>query len=81
VRDPVEPRAQVTDLGPGPQRRPRVDERRLDDVLGERVRQQPAQVAQERAPVALDDRLEGAVVAGGGELDEAVVGLPAEQAG
>ena len=40
-RDPVEPGPHVADLGPAPQRPPRVDERGLDDVLARRRRPGP----------------------------------------
>jgi hypothetical protein len=36
-------------------------------------------VAQQRPPVALDDRLEGALVPGGGERHEALVALGAQE--
>jgi hypothetical protein len=79
VGDAVQPRAQLAHLGARAQRRPRADERRLHHVLGERVRQEAPQIAQQRAPVALDDRLERAVVTGGGKLGEPLVGLRAQQ--
>jgi hypothetical protein len=75
----VQPWPQVPHLRAGAQRRPRVDEGGLRDVLGQRVGQQPAQVAQQRPAVALDDRLERAVVAGRGKRDEPLVGLRAQQ--
>jgi hypothetical protein len=79
VGDPVQPWTQVADLRAGAQRRPGIDEGRLHDVLGQRLRQKPAQVAQQRAAVALHDRLERAVVAARSELDEPLVGLRAQQ--
>ena len=56
-----------------------LDERGLDDVLGPRLAGDPAGVAQQRAPVALDDRLEGPLGPERGEAHETLVGLGAEQ--
>ena len=67
VDDAEEPGAQVADLGAGAEPAPRADERRLDDVLGARLARDPAGVADQRAPVALDDRLERALGSERGE--------------
>ncbi len=79
--DAIQPRAQVAHLGPGPQRLPRAHEARLQHVLGERLAQQPAQVALQRAAVALDDGLEGMVVPVGRERGQTAIALGAQQRG
>src|SRR3712207_1661855 len=79
VDDPVEPGPQLADLVAAEQRRPRRHEGLLEGVLRTRLGQQPAAVAQQLAPVALDDGLEGALVTLAGERDEAVVALRAQQ--
>ena len=81
VGDAVQPRAQLAHLGAGAQRLPCAHEARLQDVLGQRLAQQPAQIALQRAAVALDDRLEGPIVAIGRERDETAVALGAQQGG
>jgi hypothetical protein len=81
VGNPVQPRAQVAHVGPGAQRLPGADEARLQHVLGQRLAQQPSQVALQRAPVALDDGVEGAVVAVRREGRQATVALGAQQRG
>ena len=75
VDDPVEPRPQRLHVVAAPQRRPRGHERLLQRVLRARLGQVAAAVAHERPPVALDDRLEGPLVAGGGERGQALVAL------
>ena len=79
VDDPVQPRPQVDAGVVAAQRGEGVEEGLLEDVLGPRRRQQPRAVAQERAVVAVDDRLERAVVPGAGEVDQPLVGLHAQQ--
>ncbi len=81
VGDAVQPPPQLPHLGARAQRGPGVDERLLEGVLGARRGQHPAQVAGQRAAVALDDRLECAVVPVAGQPDEALVGLGAQQRG
>ena len=61
------------------QRGPRAHERRLQHVLGAVAGHQAVQVAQQRAPVAIHDRLERTVVARRGERDKALVRLRAQQ--
>src|SRR5205085_5286435 len=57
----------------------RVDERLLHGVLGARGRQQPRAVAQEWPPIPLYDRLERAVVALAGQVDQPLVRLRSQQ--
>ena len=76
---PVEPRLEV-ELGlVAADRAVGVEERLLHSVLGATGREDALAVAQERSPVAGDDHLERAVVAGAGEVDEARVALGVEQ--
>jgi hypothetical protein len=76
VRQAVEPRPQLQrPVVRCAQRRVRVGQRLLDGVLGAVGAQQPGAVAHERGPVALDDRGQGRLVPGTGQLDEASVGL------
>ena len=62
VDDPVQPRAQVAHLVAALQRAPRRDVRLLERVLGPRLGQIAPRGAQQRAAVALDDRLERPLV-------------------
>jgi hypothetical protein len=55
-----------------------VEEGLLDGVLGARPGEEARAVAQQRAPVAVNDRLEGAVVARADQIDQALVGLRAQ---
>jgi hypothetical protein len=78
VGDPVEPGAQL-ELGVvAADRLVGVDEGLLDGVLGALARQYPPDVAGERAPVTLDDRLERRLVARADQVHEALVGLARE---
>ena len=79
VDDPVQPRPQLAHLVAAPQRAPRGDERLLQSVLGARLGQVAAAVAQQRPPVSLDDRLERPLVPGGRQRDQPLVGLGAQQ--
>jgi hypothetical protein len=79
VDDPVQPRPQRVDLVAAPQRAPRRHEGLLQRVLGARLGQVAAAVPQQRPAVALHDRLERPLVPGGGERDEPLVGLGAQQ--
>jgi hypothetical protein len=79
VDDPVEPGAQVVHVVAAAEARPRRHEPLLQGVLRPRLRQDPADVAQERPAVALHDGLEGPLVARGGEGDEALVALGAQE--
>jgi hypothetical protein len=79
VGDPVQPWAQIAHLGARAQRLPRAHEGRLQHVLGQRLGEQAPQVALQRPAVALDDLLEGTIVAGGGERAQAAVALRAQQ--
>ena len=80
--DPVEPRAQV-DLALVGQHRPvGVDEDLLQDVFGVLGgAEHLAAEAEQAALVAVDDRLEGAGVAGAGHRDQVLVALKLEQRG
>src|SRR5215218_6067792 len=53
-------------------------ERLPQRVLRTAVGEQAARIAQKRPPVALDERVESAIVARPRQLDEAVVGLQAQ---
>jgi hypothetical protein len=81
VRDPVQPRPQVQLALAGADRAVGVEERLLDRVLGALGRQQPPAEAQQRAPVARDDRLERPVVTGAREVHQPIVALRVEQGG
>jgi hypothetical protein len=63
-------------LGPGADRRVRVQERLLNDVLGAPVTVEAARDAEQRAVVPLDDLGERALVAAAGKRDQALVGFP-----
>jgi hypothetical protein len=86
VGDPVQPRPEV-ELGTAPAHRlVGLDERLLHHVLGALGRQQTRDVAHQRAPVALDDRLEGRLGPRADQVHQALVRLrgehgPAGQAG
>jgi hypothetical protein len=81
VDDAVEPSAHVADVGLAGEREPRPQERLLQDVLGARVVEpDPPAVAQQRTPVAVHERLEGAFVPGSSQRRQALVGLGAEKA-
>jgi hypothetical protein len=79
VDDPVQPRAQLPHVVAARERAPGGDERLLERVLGARLGQVLAAMAQERAAVALHDRLECPLVPGRGQGDEPVVGLGAQR--
>jgi hypothetical protein len=81
VDDPVEPAAQVADLGISQQRRPGVEERLLEDVLRATVWHQPPRVGGERATVALDDHRERLLVARARQPHQALVGLGTQHQG
>ena len=80
--DPVEPRAQVDLALVGEHRSVGVDEDLLQDVFGVLggAEHLPAE-AEQAALVAVDDRLEGAGVAGAGHRDQVLVALQFEQRG
>jgi hypothetical protein len=78
ARNRVQPRLQLHRLVGGEQRGVRVDERLLDRVLRTRLRQDPRAVAHERGAVAVDDRIEGALMAGAKQPDQPVIGLAGE---
>src|SRR5215218_4258434 len=73
--DPVQPRPRLAHLDAALKRRPGVDERLLHRVLGARLRQQLADVPVQRLAVAVDQRLERALVPFARELDQALVAL------
>jgi hypothetical protein len=79
VDDPVQPRAQVAHLVAALQRPPGREMRLLQRVLGARLGQVPARRPQQRAPVALHDRLERPLVARAGEQHVPFVCLGAQQ--
>jgi hypothetical protein len=79
VDDPVEPWPQLAHLVAATQRRPRAQQRLLQGVLGPPLRQHTARGAQQRPPVALDDRLERALVPRAGQLGQSRVGLRAQK--
>jgi hypothetical protein len=79
VGDPVEPGAKVSHLVGPLQGVVGVDQRLLDGVLGPAGADDAGAVARERRPVAIDDGVEGGLVAIGGELGEALVALQAQQ--
>jgi hypothetical protein len=76
--DPVQPRAELAHVVTALERRPRRDQRLLDDVLRTRLADDAPRVAQQWPPVALDDRLERPLVAGARERDEPLVRLDAQ---
>ena len=57
----------------------RAHEGLLDRVLRALSRQHSLAVAQERPPVALDERLEGPFLTGARQVDQASIGLGPEQ--
>ena len=78
--DPVEPRAQVDLALVGEHRPVGVDEDLLQDVLGVLGgAEHLAAEAEQAALVAVDDRLEGAGVAGAGHRDQMFIALKLEQ--
>jgi hypothetical protein len=75
-RYPKQPRPQLAHLRASPERQPCVQQGKLQDVLGSRVRQADAPaVAQQRAPVAVHERLEGTLVPFAHEPHQPLVGL------
>jgi hypothetical protein len=70
AHDPVQPRPQLADLVAAPERRPGRYEGELERVLGPGLGQDPPTRPQQRAAVALDDRLERAVVADARQRDQ-----------
>jgi hypothetical protein len=82
VGDAIEPRAELAHRSATAQCGPGLKERLLDDIFGAAVGDgnTPA-VAQEGPTVALNEGLEGAVVAGAGHRRESLVGLRGQQAG
>ena len=79
VDDPVQPRPQLAHLVAALQRRPGCQQRLLQRILRAPLRQHAARRPQQRLAVALDDRLEGALVAVARQGGQALVGLGAEQ--
>src|SRR6266853_963539 len=75
MRDREQPRAHVLHLDAALQREPGTDECVLDGVLCSALSGDTAAVREQSRPVALDERLECALVAVGSELDEDAVGL------
>jgi len=81
VCDPIQPGAQVANLGAALERLPGADETRLQNVLGQRRGERPAEVPAQRTSIALDDRFEGAIVPLRSELREASVALAHQHGG
>jgi hypothetical protein len=76
VDDAVEPRLQLAHLGPSPKGKPRVQKGMLQDVLGAGVREPHATaVAQQRPPVAVDQRLKGPLVTFARQRQQPIVRL------
>ncbi len=79
VDDAIEPGSEVADLAAVLELPPDAEHRRLDDVLSPRVAQHPARVREQRAAVALDDRLERTLASCRGETCQTLIGLGAQQ--
>jgi hypothetical protein len=73
--DREQPRLDVPDLGAGTQRRPRLQQSLLHDVLAAAVGKQAAAVREQRPAMAQDDRLKRDIRAAGGERRKPSVGL------
>jgi hypothetical protein len=79
ANDPVQPSAQVLDLGAGAQRRVSIQQRLLHDVLAPALGVEAARVGDQLRPVALDYLRERPVVAGPGQGDQPLIGLRTEE--
>jgi hypothetical protein len=78
-RDPMQPRAQLTDLGPVTQRLQRSYERLLQRVLSPLVTQERAAMTKQSGAVAQNNRREGGIVSGCGEPGKLLVGLAQQE--
>lgn len=75
AQDLIQPAAQMPDLGARAERRERVQERLLYEVLRPPIRGEAPCRSVQLAAVALDDRREGTFVPGAREADQPLVGL------
>jgi hypothetical protein len=71
--DLVEPPSKVPDLAPAPQRRQRVQERLLDDVLGAPICAQLTSEGEQLPAISADNYGERRLVPGTRQADQAVV--------
>ncbi len=82
VHHPVEPRFEIAHLGALPHGDPGLQQRELDDVLGAGIGQpQAPAVAEQRLAVAVDDRLERALVTLTDQREQPLIRLSRQQTG
>ena len=77
MRDAVEPRPEVPNLGPARKREPCLQERLLQDILGTGIgkTEGAAQVPQQRGAIAMHERLKRPLVPIAHEREQPLIGL------